>query len=134
MRELHGLPRIRSWKQLTGDRHLIRKLKALYGNNVDNVDLWVALAAEKHPGGDCQIGHTAAKVWKSAFESLRAGDSQWYQREGLFSEKMMDFEYVQMIYSRAARGGERSIYKKYMSFTTKMALADLPRRPFFAIY
>lgn len=127
------MARIRSWTDLTDDKRVIKKLRSLYGNNIDNVDLWVAMVSEKHEG-NCNIGPTAARVWRSAFECMRAGDSHWYQREGIFSEEMMGVKFVKYLFSRVARGGERSLFRKYMSFVTDMDMKDIPRRPFFAIY
>lgn len=100
--------------------------------SIDDVDAWVGMAAEDHEK-DCNLGPLTARIWRHTFEALRAGDSQWYEREGLFKDEVRSTKYAKMIYEREARGGERSLFRKLIELTTDIDIGEIPRRPFFAI-
>src|SRR6185503_1817924 len=50
VRAAYGLPRVRSFSQITPDTQMQQALQQAYGD-VNNVDLWVGLMAEKHLPG-----------------------------------------------------------------------------------
>jgi heme peroxidase/glucodextranase-like protein len=78
VRQAYGLPRVRSFSQITSNVTLQNKLKALYGN-VNNIDLWVGGLSEDHlPNSD--VGPTFTKIVTDQFERARDGDRYWYQR------------------------------------------------------
>jgi hypothetical protein len=78
VRAAYGLPRVKSFADITSDTALQAKLQSLYGN-VNNIDLWVGLAAEDHAAG-ASVGPTAKRIIADQFERLRDGDRLWYQR------------------------------------------------------
>ncbi len=86
----HGLPdynRVRthylgapatSWEDITTDPEMQSRLQAAYGNNINDLDLWVGLMAEDHIHGG-EVGPTMAAVIKDQFERLRDGDRFYYE-------------------------------------------------------
>lgn len=77
-RAAYGLPRVRTFAQITSDRELQDKLREQYGN-VNNIDLWVGALAEDHLPGST-LGPTLQRILTDQFGRLRDGDSFWYQR------------------------------------------------------
>jgi hypothetical protein len=77
-RAAYGLPRVTSFTQITSDPALASKLQSLYGN-VNNVDLWVGVLAERHVANG-SVGPTAAAIIREQFNRTRAADRFWYQR------------------------------------------------------
>ena len=74
-----GLPKVRSFAEMTRNRELQNKLQQLYGS-VDNIDLWVGALAEDHLPG-ASVGPTIAKVLVDQFQRIRNGDRFWYQNQ-----------------------------------------------------
>ena len=72
-----GLPRARSFADITRNPELQQKLQSLYGT-VNNIDLWVGLLAEDHVRGT-SMGPTGARIVANQFERLRDGDRFWYE-------------------------------------------------------
>jgi len=53
------------------------RLRAIYGGNVNNVDAFAGMVAERHlPGTD--LGELQTAIWKKQFEALRDGDRFFY--------------------------------------------------------
>ncbi|WP_020476030.1 peroxidase family protein [Zavarzinella formosa] len=78
-RAAYHLPKVTNFNQITNDPATQAKLKQLYGN-VNNIDLWIGVLAEKHvPGGS--VGPTLKAIITDQFSRLRDGDRFWYQRE-----------------------------------------------------
>lgn len=78
-RKAIGLPRVTSFAEITSDKVLQAKLKALYGS-VDDIDLWVGGLAEDHVRGS-SVGETFQTIIVDQFERLRDGDRYWYQTQ-----------------------------------------------------
>ena len=78
-REAIGLPRVRSFAEITSDKVLQTKLASLYGS-VDEIDLWVGGLAEDHVRGS-SVGETFQTIIVDQFERLRDGDRFWYQNQ-----------------------------------------------------
>jgi hypothetical protein len=78
VRAAYGLPRVRSFADITSDRALQQALQSLYGN-VNNIDLWVGAMAEDHVPGS-STGPLVRRILADQFERLRDGDRLWYQR------------------------------------------------------
>lgn len=76
-RAAYGLPRVRSFAEITSDPALQKTLKDLYGS-VDKIDLWVGGLAEDHIPG-ASVGPTFARIISNQFARLRDGDRFWYQ-------------------------------------------------------
>ncbi len=86
-RAAYGLPRVKTFADITSDKQLQQQLQKLYGN-VNNIDLWVGGLAENHvPGGS--VGPTFARIIADQFSRLRDGDRFWYQRVFTGAERTM---------------------------------------------
>ncbi len=72
-----GLPRARSFADITRNRDTQTKLQQLYGA-IDKVDLWVGILAEDHVPG-ASVGPTASRIIADQFRRMRDGDRFWYQ-------------------------------------------------------
>lgn len=80
VREDLGLKRVRVFEEITSDASLAQQLRELYGDDVDNIDLFVGGLAEDHvEGGD--IGETFGTIIMLQFEVLRDGDRYYYENE-----------------------------------------------------
>lgn len=81
-----GLPKVRTFSQITSNAAMARSLANLYGS-VDNIDAWVGMLAEDHlPGSSLGPTHTA--VLTDQFMRLRDGDRFWYQN-GQFNRQQL---------------------------------------------
>ncbi|TME74225.1 MAG: peroxidase [Chloroflexi bacterium] len=58
---------------------LAARLKAVYGN-VDTLDAFVGMVAERHVSG-AEFGELQLAMWKKQFEALRDGDRFFYQND-----------------------------------------------------
>jgi len=98
----HGIPGYWHWRKHCGlgtsrnfdsllqdlDKPNIEKLKKLYNNRMEHVDLWAGGIAEKHVRGKA-LGRTFGCILKDQFERLRDGDRFYYENEGVFSEAQL---------------------------------------------
>jgi cytochrome P450 len=66
-RERFGMPPVRSYDELTGDPELSGKLRALYGDDVNRVELVVGLLAERRPAAAVLPGLMGIMVGVDAF-------------------------------------------------------------------
>jgi peroxidase len=80
-----GLPKVRSFADITRNKETQAKLQSLYGS-VDKIDLWVGVLAEDHAPGS-SVGPTAQRIIADQFSRLRAGDRFWYQNQ--FSGRLL---------------------------------------------
>ena len=78
-RAAYGLPRARSFQDITKDVTLQQSLQAAYGT-VDKVELWVGGLAEDHMPG-ASIGPLFGRIMGSQFQRLRDGDRFWFERD-----------------------------------------------------
>lgn len=81
-----GLPPVRSWADVTDDPQMQAKLQSLYGN-VNNMDVWVGVVAEKHLPGS-SVGALTSAVLVDQFSRLRDGDPNWF--EHIYSGRQLD--------------------------------------------
>ena len=80
VRESLGLKRLQSFEEITSDKDLAARLKELYGNDINNVDLYVAGLAEDHVAGS-SLGESFGEIVKRQFEAIRDGDRFWYENK-----------------------------------------------------
>ena len=66
------------WSDITSDPALQARMKAAYGNNLNDVDLWVGLQAEDHVPGT-SLGATSRAILKDQFQRLRDADRFYYE-------------------------------------------------------
>lgn len=97
----HGLPsynevrehyigsRARNFNQINPDAQIIEALRTAYDGQVDRIDLWVGLLAERHLPGS-SIGPTLHAVLSTQFESLRDGDFYYYQNDPMLQRRELD--------------------------------------------
>jgi hypothetical protein len=85
-RAAYGLPKVKSFAQITSDTGLQAKLLSLYGS-VDNIDLWIGGLVENHVPGS-SVGSIFQRILVDQFERLRDGDRFWYAR--VFSGQQLD--------------------------------------------
>jgi hypothetical protein len=64
-------------RQITRAAPLAARLQAIYGNNVNNIDSFVGIAAEPHVAGS-EFGETERAIWAREFTRLRDGDRFFY--------------------------------------------------------
>jgi hypothetical protein len=81
-----GLPRVRSFRQITSDPDLAAALQSLY-RTVDEVDAWIGMLSEDPiPGGS--VGITTDAVITDQFRRLRDGDRFWFENAGFDSRDL----------------------------------------------
>ena len=80
VRESIGLKRLSSFEEITNDKEIVSKLKAIYNNDINNVDLYVAGLAEDHVSGS-SLGESFREIVKIQFEAIRDGDRFWYENK-----------------------------------------------------
>jgi hypothetical protein len=83
LRQAYGLPRVTSFSQITSDPNVIAELRTAYGttnghDNVNNIDPWVGLLAEKHLQGS-SVGVTMRAILVNQFGRLRDGDPLYFE-------------------------------------------------------
>ncbi len=79
VRAAYGLPKVRSFADITKDVNVQRALQAAY-KTVDNIDLWVGGLAESHVRG-ASVGPLFQRILADQFTRLRDGDRFWYERD-----------------------------------------------------
>ena len=88
VREEIGYKAYESFNGLTGgDKALAQGLFEAYGGDIDAVDLWVGLLAEKNVDGG-QVGETLQAILVDQFTRLRDGDRFYYE------ERLADYPEV----------------------------------------
>ncbi len=80
MRRVLGLPRLRSFADLTADPLLQQSLATVYGS-IDQLDLFIGGLAERHARG-AVVGPTFQAIIARQFERLRDGDRFYWRRQG----------------------------------------------------
>jgi hypothetical protein len=81
-RVAYGLSPVTSFDQITSNTDVQAKLKQLYNNDVNNIDLWVGGLAEDHVAGS-SLGPLFQRIVLKQFQNLRSGDRLWF--ENLYS-------------------------------------------------
>jgi hypothetical protein len=77
IRQAYGLPRARSFADITSDETVQADLGALY-DSVDDIDAWVGLLAEGHVPR-ASVGPTLRAILLDQFTRLRDGDRFWLE-------------------------------------------------------
>ena len=80
MRRVLGLPRLRSFADLSADPLLQQSLATVYGS-IDQLDLFIGGLAERHARGAI-VGPTFQAIIARQFEHLRDGDRFYWRRQG----------------------------------------------------
>lgn len=80
-REMFKRP-IYSMADISSDPKVQQKLTAIYGNNVEEVDLFVGGLAEDHVKGSA-VGSTFKAIFFKQFEDMMYKDTQYFERKGV---------------------------------------------------
>ena len=83
VRAAYDLP-AKSFAEITSNVDLQNALMAVYGGNVDDIDVWVGALAEDHLPG-ASVGELLATGITDQFTRLRDGDRFWYRNDPEFS-------------------------------------------------
>ncbi|PIR54321.1 hypothetical protein COU75_01580 [Candidatus Peregrinibacteria bacterium CG10_big_fil_rev_8_21_14_0_10_42_8] len=73
-----GLTAHTSFSDITSDSTMAAKLDAVYGGDLEAIDLWVGGLAEDHLAGS-SLGETITTILKNQFTRIRDGDRFWYE-------------------------------------------------------
>ncbi len=91
IRASFGLPKVKSFTEITSNPELRQKLVEAYGS-VDNIDPWVGMLAEDHPK-DALFGELVMKIITLQFQALRDGDRFYYENDpGLSKEEIQELK------------------------------------------
>ncbi|XP_046401150.1 dual oxidase 2-like [Ischnura elegans] len=121
IRQFYGLKKVTSFdffiENTTIDEKIIPKMKKLYNNSLDDIDLWVGGLLETSNGP----GELFRKIISNQFRRIRDGDRFWYANlnNGLFTKE------------EVRRIEKITIYDIVMT-VTKMGLGDIQLNPFMA--
>lgn len=74
-----GYKKVKTFKQLTDDATVRKRLERVYGN-IDRVELWPGMLSERKIKSCGSLGLVSCTIWKSDFSRLRNGDFYFYQR------------------------------------------------------
>ena len=97
----HGLPDYNTIRQhyigtpafnfqgITNDPEVVNALRQVYNNDVNNVDAWVGMLAERPLPGS-SVGATLTAVLKDQFERLRNGDFFYYENDPFYTNNDKD--------------------------------------------
>ena len=83
-REAYGLSAASSFSDISEDAEVQQALASVYGD-VDAVDLWVGMLAERHDPG-ASVGELVETILAEQFERLRDGDRFWHENDADFAE------------------------------------------------
>jgi peroxidase len=86
-REAFGLARYTSISEITSDAGTLAALIEVFGNDVDQIDLWTGGLSET-PAAGAMIGETFQTIIAAQFEALRDGDQFWFESQG-FDQKTL---------------------------------------------
>lgn len=79
IRNIFSLSRVTSFIEITGDAASANQLSEAYDGDVEKVEAWPGLVAEKK-SGRAGLGETMRRVWEIEFLRLRDGDQFFYLR------------------------------------------------------
>jgi len=130
LRQSVGLRPFRSFRQITRDETLRRKLELAYGGSLDIMDAWVCGVAEKHARGS-SLGPLFQRIVRREFRRLRDGDRFYFENYEYFKEEQIaKLRSVQIL----ADGDFRdlgSIWRTIIKRNTNIPDFQIPKDPFF---
>lgn len=89
-----GLPRLNSFNELTQDAEEAVLMESVYGD-IDNVDAWVGMLAERHLEGSL-FGNLVTTIMEKQFQVLREGDRFYFENMDFTEDEMDDVFSVSM--------------------------------------
>lgn len=85
IRQAYGLPLNLNFTDLNPDPEVYEVLEDLYGNDINKVDPWVAMLAERSENGSI-FGPTIRRIMATQFGDLRSGDRFFYLNDPVLSQ------------------------------------------------
>ena len=83
------LPRATRYGDITANKDLVRRLRAVYGDDTDMIEYLTGALAEPGIGG-AEVGMTFSRVICSQLHMLRATDPFFFERPGLFEPEELE--------------------------------------------
>lgn len=90
IRQAYNLPRYFSFDQINPDPEVFPVLEELYDGNIEELDPWVAMLAERSDNGSI-FGPTIRTIMRKQFSDLRDGDRFFYLNDPVLSEDEKDY-------------------------------------------
>lgn len=90
IRQAYNLPINFSFDQINPDSEVYSVLEDLYAGDINEVDPWVAMLAERSENGSI-FGSTIRRIMETQFSDLRAGDRFFYLNDPVLSEDEKDW-------------------------------------------
>lgn len=84
-RVAYGLSAMGSFADITDDVDMQQTLANVYGGDINAIDLWVGMLAERHAPG-ASVGELVETILAEQFERLRDGDRFWHENDTDFIE------------------------------------------------
>ena len=85
LRSHYGFAKLNNFNDLTDDPNEAILLENLYGGDIDKLDAWVGMLAEKHIPGS-MFGELVNFIMERQFQNLRDGDRFYYENDPALSE------------------------------------------------
>lgn len=82
--------RISSFRQISSNAEVQKRLKTAYYDKVEDVEAWVGLISEDH-APNSPMGGTLRAIWLREFQRLRDGDYYYYQNENVYPPELRDY-------------------------------------------
>ncbi|WP_222707045.1 peroxidase family protein [Neolewinella aurantiaca] len=89
IRLAYNLPINFTFDQINPDQEVYTVLETLYDNNIEEIDPWVAMLAERSENGSI-FGSTIRRIMETQFSNLRTGDRFFYLNDPVLSEDEKD--------------------------------------------
>lgn len=90
IRQAYGLPINFGFDQINPDPEVYQALSSVYSDDINEIDPWVAMLAERPMDGSI-FGQTIQRVMEKQFADLRDGDRFFYQNDPLLSDTEKDW-------------------------------------------
>lgn len=89
IRQAYGLPMVFDFRQLNPNFDVYNTLDELYDGNIDELDPWVGMLAERSAPGSI-FGATIRQIMAHQFNNLRIGDRFFYLNDPVLTEEEKD--------------------------------------------
>jgi hypothetical protein len=83
LRSDFGLPNVSDFSDFVGSEEDAELLEHMY-SNVDNIDAWVGMLAERHMSGAI-FGELVIRIFEDQFQRLRDGDRFYFENDPVFT-------------------------------------------------
>ncbi|MEL7159600.1 MAG: peroxidase family protein, partial [Bacteroidota bacterium] len=90
IRQAYGLPINFEFSQINPDPDVYRALASVYADDINEIDPWVAMLAERPMDGSI-FGQTIQRIMGQQFQSLRDGDRFYYENDPVLSDAEKDW-------------------------------------------